>query len=51
MLFILSWDLSKFAQWLKDNNHQFFSIHEHAREMKADSALEKAFNEDWISIR
>ena len=42
---------TKVAQWLKDNNHQVFSIYEQARGMKDDSVLEKAFNEDWISIR
>ena len=41
---------TKVAQWLKDNNHQVFSIYDQARGMKDDSVLEKAFNEDWILI-
>ncbi len=41
---------SKVAQWLRDENHQVFSVFDEARGMTDDEVLAKAFSENWILI-
>jgi len=41
---------SKVAQWLRDENHQVFSVFDEARGMTDNEVLEKAFSENWILI-
>ena len=41
---------SKVAQWLRDENHEVFSVFDEARGMTDDEVLTKAFSENWILI-
>ena len=41
---------SKVAQWLRDENHEVFSVFDEARGMLDDDILAKAFAENWILI-
>jgi len=38
------------AQWLREQNHEVFSVYEQARGMTDDDVIEKAHNENWILI-
>jgi predicted nuclease of predicted toxin-antitoxin system len=38
------------AVWLRDNNHEVFSVFEDARGMDDDSIIQKAGEENWILI-
>lgn len=38
------------ARWLRDQQHDVFSVYEQARGMDDDGIIEKAFAEDWILI-
>ncbi|MBW2572276.1 MAG: DUF5615 family PIN-like protein [Deltaproteobacteria bacterium] len=38
------------AAWLRDNNHEVFSVFEDARGMDDDSIIQKAGEENWILI-
>ncbi len=39
---------SKVAQWLRDANHEVFSVFDEARGMTDDEILARAFSENWI---
>lgn len=41
---------SKVAQWLRDENHEVFSVFDEMRGMTDDEILAKAFSESWILI-
>jgi len=38
------------AAWLRENNHEVFSIYEQARGMDDESIIRKALKEEWILI-
>jgi predicted nuclease of predicted toxin-antitoxin system len=38
------------AQWLKEQNHEVFSVYEEARGISDNIIIEKAFKENWILI-
>jgi len=38
------------AHWLREQNHEVFSVYEEARGMEDDEIIQKAFDEDWILI-
>ncbi|MBN2496792.1 MAG: DUF5615 family PIN-like protein [Deltaproteobacteria bacterium] len=38
------------AGWLREQNHETFSVYEEARGMDDDSIIEKAFSENWILV-
>src|SRR5205085_237697 len=38
------------ARWLRDQNHEVFSVYEEARGMDDDEIVEKIFDENWILI-
>jgi predicted nuclease of predicted toxin-antitoxin system len=38
------------AAWLRDNNHEVFSVFEDARGMDDDGIIQKASDENWILI-
>lgn len=41
---------SKVAEWLRDENHEVFSVFDEARGMTDDEVLAKALSENWILI-
>lgn len=41
---------SKVAQWLRNENHEVFSVFDEARGMTDEEVLMKAFAETWILI-
>ena len=41
---------SKVAEWLRDENHEVFSVFDEARGMTDDEVLVKALSENWILI-
>lgn len=41
---------SKVAKWLREQNHEVFSVYDEARGIADDKVIEKAFSEDWILI-
>lgn len=41
---------SKVGEWLRDENHEVFSVFDEARGMTDDEVLAKAFDENWILI-
>ncbi|MDW7680252.1 MAG: DUF5615 family PIN-like protein [bacterium] len=38
------------AQWLREQNHEIFSVYEQARGMTDGDIIEKAYTENWILI-
>lgn len=38
------------ARWLRQQNHDVFSVYEQARGMEEDRIIQKAFDENWILI-
>lgn len=38
------------AQWLREQNHEVFSVYEQARGMLDENIIEKAYFEEWILI-
>jgi predicted nuclease of predicted toxin-antitoxin system len=38
------------ARWLRDQQHEVFSVYEQARGMDDDCIIQKAFEENWILI-
>lgn len=38
------------ARWLRQQNHEVFSVYEEARGMGDDAVLQKAHDENWILI-
>lgn len=38
------------ARWLRDQQHEVFSVYEEARGMDDDEIIQKAFAENWILI-
>jgi|SRR4030042_4161016 len=40
----------KVAQWLREQNHEVFSVYEQARGMIDVRIIEKAYHENWILI-
>lgn len=40
----------KVAEWLRNQNHEVFSVFDEARGMTDDEVIQKAFSEDWILI-
>lgn len=38
------------ARWLREHNHEVFSVYEEARGMADDDIIQKAFDESWILI-
>ncbi len=38
------------ARWLREHNHEVFSVYEQARGMADDDIIQKAFDESWILI-
>ena len=38
------------ARWLREQQHEVFSVYEQARGMDNDDIIQKAFEEDWILI-
>ncbi|MCA9734771.1 MAG: DUF5615 family PIN-like protein [Deferribacteres bacterium] len=38
------------AQWLREQNHEVFSVYEQARGMNDEKILEKAIQEKWILV-
>ena len=38
------------ARWLRQQNHDVFSVYEQARGMEDDRIIQKAFDENWILI-
>jgi predicted nuclease of predicted toxin-antitoxin system len=40
----------KVARWLKEHNHDVFSVYEEARGLSDDEVIQKAFSENWILI-
>ena len=41
---------SKVAEWLRDENHEVFSVFDEARGMTDDEVLAKTLSENWILI-
>lgn len=41
---------SKVANWLRDENHEVFSVFDEARGISDEEVLTKASNENWILI-
>jgi predicted nuclease of predicted toxin-antitoxin system len=41
---------SKVANWLRDENHEVFSVFDEARGITDDEVLAKAFSENWVLI-
>lgn len=40
----------KVAQWLRDQEHEVFSVYEEAQGIEDDVVIGKAYDEDWILI-
>ncbi len=40
----------KVAQWLREHNHEVFSVYEEARGIDDDAIIHKAFDENWLLI-
>jgi predicted nuclease of predicted toxin-antitoxin system len=38
------------ADWLRQQNHETFSVYEQARGMDDDAVIQKAFAENWILV-
>ena len=38
------------ARWLREQNHDVFSVYEESRGMDDDEIVQKAFDENWILI-
>ena len=38
------------ARWLRQQNHDVFSVYEQSRGMEDDRIIQKAFDENWILI-
>ena len=38
------------ARWLREHQHEVFSVYEQARGMDDDDIIQKAFDENWILI-
>lgn len=38
------------ARWLRDQQHEVFSVYEEARGMDDDEIIQKAFSENWVLI-
>jgi predicted nuclease of predicted toxin-antitoxin system len=38
------------ARWLREQNHEVFSVYEEARGIDDDAILKKAYEENWILI-
>ena len=38
------------ARWLREQQHEVFSVYEQARGMDDDDIIQKAFDENWILI-
>ncbi len=38
------------ARWLREQQHEVFSVYEQARGMDDDNIIQKAFEENWILI-
>jgi predicted nuclease of predicted toxin-antitoxin system len=38
------------ARWLREQQHEVFSVYEEARGMDDDDVIQKAFDENWILI-
>lgn len=38
------------AEWLRNQNHEVFSIFEEARGMNDDDIIQKAYEENWVLI-
>lgn len=38
------------ARWLRNQQHEVFSVYEEARGIDDDEIIQKAFNENWILI-
>lgn len=38
------------ASWLRDQNHDVFSVYDEARGLDDDDIIQKAFDEEWILI-
>ena len=38
------------ARWLREQQHEVFSVYEQARGMDDDGIIQKAFDENWILI-
>jgi len=38
------------ARWLRQQNHDVFSVYEQARGMEDDQIIQKAFDENWVLI-
>jgi predicted nuclease of predicted toxin-antitoxin system len=38
------------ARWLREQQHEVFSVYEEARGMEDDNIIRKAFEENWILI-
>ena len=38
------------ARWLRQQNHEVFSVYEQARGMEDDLIIQKAFDENWVLI-
>jgi predicted nuclease of predicted toxin-antitoxin system len=38
------------AQWLRDQNHDVFSVYDQARGIADDDIIDKAYRENWILI-
>jgi predicted nuclease of predicted toxin-antitoxin system len=41
---------SRVADWLREQQHDVFSVFDEARGMDDDTILEKAYSENWILI-
>jgi predicted nuclease of predicted toxin-antitoxin system len=41
---------STVARWLRDRQHEVFSVYDEARGMTDDEIIKKAFAENWILI-
>ncbi len=41
---------SKVAKWLREQNHEVFSVFDEARGLTDDEVIERAFTEDWILV-
>jgi predicted nuclease of predicted toxin-antitoxin system len=40
----------KVARWLREQQHEVFSVYDEARSMSDDEVIQKAFAENWILI-
>jgi predicted nuclease of predicted toxin-antitoxin system len=38
------------AHWLREQNHEVFSVYEEGRGLEDEAIIKKAFEEDWILI-